>query len=232
MGVCGACTQSTQVPFTQELLNNSAIPFAVVVSPMALPDPRDDRIPVSPPLPWFRRDDAVRLRPPATWRRAVAGRSRFRTERRAPPFNAEPAARVKARRGASSSAGSPRLFLCACARSGGGPGAAGPGAVRAVQGVHEPVRAVDRPGPPLHVQLLRAVQRHARLLLLPPGARRQAVSGMPQVSFRSSLNRVGGKGRGQVHDRQAMRRQAPFIRCAARRLWGGQEGRLGHGGQR
>lgn len=33
-----------QVPFTNELLNNSSVPFSVVVSPMALPDPADDRL--------------------------------------------------------------------------------------------------------------------------------------------------------------------------------------------
>ena len=47
-----------------------------------------------------------------------------------------------------------------------------PGAVRALQGVHEPLDALDRLGPLLHLQLLRPVQQHTRSLLLPPLAGR------------------------------------------------------------
>jgi protein transport protein SEC24 len=36
------------IPFTHDLLNNSAMPLAVVISPMALPHPKDDPIPVRP----------------------------------------------------------------------------------------------------------------------------------------------------------------------------------------
>ncbi len=36
----------TQVPHSSDLLNNTAIPLAVVVAPMALPDPADDPIQV------------------------------------------------------------------------------------------------------------------------------------------------------------------------------------------
>jgi hypothetical protein len=34
------------VPCNNELLNNAALPFCLVVSPMALPDPTDDLLPV------------------------------------------------------------------------------------------------------------------------------------------------------------------------------------------
>ncbi len=37
---------SSQVPHTLELLNNTQVPFALVVSPLALPDPADDQVQV------------------------------------------------------------------------------------------------------------------------------------------------------------------------------------------
>lgn len=44
---CSLFLTSPQVPFSAELLGNTCMPFALVVNPMALPDPTDDQLKVS-----------------------------------------------------------------------------------------------------------------------------------------------------------------------------------------
>lgn len=136
------------VPHSTELLTNCAMPLALVVSPLALPDPGDEPIQVG--------------------KGSGDGGQPFRYGMLFPFLMLVPQCNLHMVE---------EITWCMYVLLPGlGRGRYGgrPGPLRALQGVYEPLYAMEQLWALLQLQLLRHFQQHPRFLFLPPRTRRSA----------------------------------------------------------